>query len=162
MSNAEVVIRPIRVDDWEAVGEIRHQPQVMEFTTAMPSERPGRAFIEALTPNDHVMVAQLDGRVIGLAGLHVGGAKRRHVARIGIAVHDAFAGRGVGRALMQSLLSLADDWLGLVRVELDVDATNERARKLYESLGFVVEGRQPKAYFTAGRYADAVLMGRVR
>ena len=162
MSNLEVVIRPIRLDDWEAVGEIRHQPRVMEFTTAMPSERPGIAFIEALTPNDHVMVAQLDGRVVGLAGLHVGGAKRRHVAKVGIAVHDAFAGRGVGRALMQSLLNLADDWLGLVRLELDVDASNERAQKLYESLGFVVEGRQPKSYFTAGRYADAILMGRVR
>lgn len=162
MSNSDVMIRPIRIDDWEAVGEIRLQPQVMEFTTAMPSERRGRAFIEALTPNDHVMVAQLDGRVIGLAGLHIGGAKRRHVATIGIAVHDAYAGRGVGRALMESLLSIADDWLGLVRVQLEVDAINERAQKLYQSLGFVVEGRQPKAYFTAGRYADAILMGRVR
>ena len=162
MSQTDVVIRPVSIDDWQAVGEIRHQPRVMEFTTAIPSERPGRAFIEALTPNDHVMVAQLDGRVIGLAGLHLGLGKRRHTARLGIAVHDAFAGRGVGRALMRSLLDLADQWLGLVRVELDVDSTNERAVKLYESLGFVVEGRQAKSYFTAGRYADAILMARVR
>jgi putative acetyltransferase len=162
MSNTDVVIRPVCVADWEAVGEIRRQPRVMEFTTAIPSERPGPAFIEALTPNDHVMVAQLDGRVVGVAGLHLAKGKRRHVAGLGIAVHDAFAGRGVGRALMQALIELADHWLGLVRVELDVDSTNERAQKLYESFGFVVEGRQAKSYFSAGRYTDAILMARLR
>ena len=43
---------------------------------------------------------------------------------------------GVGTTLMETLLDLADHWLMLVRVELEVFADNEQAIRLYEKLGF--------------------------
>ncbi len=158
---SHIVIRAIRPDDAAAVTDIRHQPDVMRFTPSMPSERP-RDFYGPLGPNDHVMVAEVDGRVVGFAGLHVRDGKRRHSAWLGIAVHDEFAGRGVGRALMHALLELADKWIGLVRVDLEADAANERAIAMYRRFGFVEEGRQKKAYFSDGSYVDAVLMARLR
>ncbi|HEY2743544.1 MAG TPA: GNAT family N-acetyltransferase [Polyangia bacterium] len=158
---SHVVIRAVRPDDAAALSDIRHQPNVMRFTPAMPSERP-RDFFARWGADDHVMVGELDGRVVGYAGLHVRDGKRRHSAWLGIAVHDEFAGRGVGRALMQALLDLADKWIGLARVALEANADNERAIAMYRRFGFVEEGRQKKAYFGDGGFSDAVLMARVR
>jgi putative acetyltransferase len=156
-----VIVRAIRPEDNAAISDLRHQPKVMRFTPAMPSERP-RDFYALGGPNDHVMVGEVDGRVVGYAGLHVRDGKRRHSAWLGIAVHDDFHGRGVGRALMQALLDLADRWIGLTRVDLEADADNERGIAMYRQFGFVEEGRQKKAYFREGEYVDAVLMARVR
>jgi putative acetyltransferase len=157
----DLVIRPVRAEDSGALYEIRRQPEVQKFTTAMPTERP-IDFIGRLGPDDHILVAELDGRVIGVAGLHGKTGKFRHAAGVGLAVHDAFAGRGVGRALMERLIDVADSWLNLVRLELEVFADNERARRLYERLGFVEEGRKKKAIFRGGQFVDELVMARVR
>ena len=108
------------------------------------------------------MVGEVDGRVVGFAGLHVRDGKRRHTAWLGIAVHDEFAGRGVGRALMTAL-ARARRQAGSAssRVDLEADASNERAIAMYRQFGFVEEGRQKKAYFGDGAYTDAVLMARM-
>lgn len=60
------IIRPVRPDDVEPINEIRRQPGVAEFTNAFPSERleQNRGFIEQLGPDDHMMVAEVDGRVV--------------------------------------------------------------------------------------------------
>jgi putative acetyltransferase len=157
----DLVIRPVRTEDAAALYEIRRQPEVQKFTTAMPTERQAD-FIGKLGPRDHVLVAELDGRVVGVAGLHGKEGKFRHAAGVGIAVHDAFAHRGVGRALMERLIDVADNWLNLVRLELEVFADNERAKRLYARLGFVEEGRKRKAVFRGGQYLDEILMARVR
>ncbi|HEX6838223.1 MAG TPA: GNAT family N-acetyltransferase [Polyangia bacterium] len=160
-ASSHFVIRAVRPEDAAALMDIRRQKQVMRFTPAMPSERP-IDFYGRWGKDDHVMVAELDGRVVGYAGLHLRDGKRRHSAWLGIAVHDEFAGRGAGQLLMQSLLELADQWIGLVRVDLEASAGNERAIAMYRRYGFVEEGRQKKAYFAEGGYEDAVLMARVR
>lgn len=80
---------------------------------------------------------------------------------VGIAVHDRFQDRGIGRQLMELLLDLADNWLGLVRVELEVFADNARAIHLYESIGFEREGLERKAIFRQGGLQDVVIMGRI-
>ncbi|HEY1586524.1 MAG TPA: GNAT family N-acetyltransferase, partial [Polyangia bacterium] len=155
------VIRAIRPDDGEALMDIRRQPLVMRHTPAMPSDR-HTDFYARWGANDHVLVAELDGRVVGYAGLHVRDGKRRHSAWLGIAVHDEFAGRGAGQLLMTALLDLADQWIGLVRVDLEANADNERAIAMYRRYGFVEEGRQKKAYFTDGGFVDAIFMARLR
>jgi RimJ/RimL family protein N-acetyltransferase len=71
-------------------------------------------------------------------------------------------GQGVGRALTTALLALADDYLGLERVALDVYVDNARARALYERLGFALEGTQRMAAFRRGTYVDSFRMSRAR
>ncbi len=104
----------------------------------------------------------MDGAVVGMAGLHVGAGKQRHVGSIGILVHDDFQGRGIGSTLMRTLLDLADDYLGLARVELEVIADNVAAIRLYERFGFEREGVKRRAYMVDGRPADLLMMGRLR
>ena len=48
------------------------------------------------------------------------------------------------------------------RIWLDTWATNERALRCYEALGFVEEGRQRRHIYVGGQYVDVVLMGLLR
>lgn len=161
---AAVRIRPVRTEDAEAIHGIRRQPSVVRYTMGLPSTRLDdvRRRIEGYGADDHVLVAELDGEVVGMAGLHVGGPKQRHVGHVGIMVGDEHQGRGVGRALMAALLELADAQLGLARVELEVAGENVAAIRLYESLNFEREGLKRRAFMVDGRLADLVVMGRVR
>ncbi|MCC6179549.1 MAG: GNAT family N-acetyltransferase [Chloroflexi bacterium] len=161
---ASVTIRPVRADDAEALNEIRRQPGVADGTLALPSERLGSTLsrLERLSPDDHVFVAVLDGRVVGIAGLHVGAGKYRYSGSIGMMVHEQYQGRGVGRRLLETLLDLADNYLGLARVDLDVFTDNERAIRLYERLGFEREGVKRRLAFRRGRLTDVAVMARLR
>jgi putative acetyltransferase len=79
-----------------------------------------------------------------------------------MAVHDAYAGRGAGRALMSGLIDLADRWLNYKRLELTVWVDNERAIGLYSSFGFEREGVHRAFAWRDGGYVDAVAMARLR
>lgn len=129
---AEIRIRPVHSDDADAIHGIRRRPSVVRYTLGLPSTRLGdvRRRIDGYGADDHVFVAEVNGEVVGMAGLHVRGSKQRHVGEVGILVADEHQGRGVGRALMTALLELADAYLGLARVELDVAGENLAAIRL--------------------------------
>lgn len=63
---------------------------------------------------------------------------------------------------MTKILDLADRWLGLVRVELHVNADNDRAVRLYERFGFEKEGRLRANFVREGAYVDSFVMARLR
>src|SRR5918994_3886148 len=159
-----VVIRPVRVEDVADLEAVRHQPGVLDGTLNIPSERllDRRRRIEDLDPNVHELVAEIDGRVVGTAGLIAFQGRMNHAGEIAhIMVHDEFQGRGIGRQLLEALLDIADNYLGLVRVELLVYPDNEAVR-LYESLGFTHEGIKRKCARRRGRLVDAVMMARIQ
>jgi putative acetyltransferase len=68
----------------------------------------------------------------------------------------------VGSALMAAMIELADGWLGLRRLELEVWADNPAAIHLYEKFGFVVEGTGRQFGRRAGALVDAHFMARLR
>jgi putative acetyltransferase len=59
-------------------------------------------------------------------------------------------------------MDLADNWLNLRRLELEVYTDNEPAIRLYERFGFEREGTLRQHAFRAGRYVDSYLMARLR
>jgi ribosomal-protein-alanine N-acetyltransferase len=72
-----------------------------------------------------------------------------------VVVGAAWRGRGYGEALVQA----AADWglgLGATRLELEVRVSNAAALRLYQRMGFAVEGRRPGYYRNPEE--DAVLM----
>jgi putative acetyltransferase len=77
-------------------------------------------------------------------------------------VHDDWQGRGVGSALLAACVEMADKWLNLRRLELEVYVDNEPAIRLYERFGFEREGRLREHAFRDGRYVDSFLMARLR
>jgi putative acetyltransferase len=161
-------IRPVRFEDAGAINEIRTMDGVRENIMALTSERISRAesMISGLTPNDHMFVAEVeeDGvkRVVGVIGLNVNQSPRvRHSASLGIMINRDYQGKGIGRALLNKVIDLADNWLMLVRLELGVFTDNERAINLYKSLGFEIEGTKRCAIIRNGQYADEYMMSRI-
>jgi L-phenylalanine/L-methionine N-acetyltransferase len=110
----------------------------------------------------HALVATVSGEVVGNLGLtRLTRPRRAHVGEIGMGVRDDWQGRGVGTALMQAALDLADNWLGLRRLELTVHADNERAIALYRKFGFEIEGTHRAYSIRDGVYVDSHSMARI-
>lgn len=75
-----------------------------------------------------------------------------------LVLQPAVQGRGVGRACVRMLARIAFRDLGAHRFWLDVRARNVRAHALYESEGFVEEGRLREAVRTAEGYDTLIVM----
>lgn len=150
-------VRAREPGDSEALTEILNCSSVYAGTLQLPY-RSVASHRERMVedPNAHHLVAEIDGRVVGSLGLHTQTPpRRRHVGEIGMTVHDGFQGQGVGTALMVAMIDLADNWLGLQRIELHVYTDNDPAVHLYEKFGFVIEGTARRFALRGGAYVDA-------
>lgn len=67
--------------------------------------------------------------------------------------------RGLGTEATRLAVDHAFAGLGLHRVQLEVYAFNPRARRVYEKVGFVLEGTQREALLFDGEWVDAHVMG---
>ncbi|MBW8724870.1 MAG: GNAT family N-acetyltransferase [Inquilinus limosus] len=158
------VLRASQVDDAAGLAELHSQPRFRWGTLRprYPSVDVVRKWLETRSPDNPHIVAELDGRIIGDAMLDLGKGRRSHAASIGMGVHDDFAGRGVGTALMAALIDTADNWLNLKRLELTVWTDNAPAQALYRKFGFVEEGVLRAYAYRDGAYVDALAMARLR
>ncbi|MFI4935184.1 MAG: GNAT family N-acetyltransferase [Caulobacterales bacterium] len=160
-----ILIRALEPEDMPAVTDIFNQPRAVWGTLQLPftSVATRRRRAETLPASMLRLVAVIEDRVIGEASLNrYENPRRAHAGDIGMAVHDAFAGRGAGSALMAALIDQADRWLGLKRLELSVYADNARAIALYERFGFEREGLFRSHAWRDGAFVDAVAMARLR
>ena len=106
------------------------------------------------------LVAAVAGEVVGNLGLtRFTRPRRAHVGEIGMGVRDDWQGKGVGSALLVAALDLADNWLGLRRIELHVHADNDRAIALYRKFGFEVEGTHRAYAIRDGVYVELAVHG---
>ena len=102
-----------------------------------------------------------DADPIGEAILVAGQLDRiRHTGTVGIGVLQAYNGQGIGRRLMQSVEQVAAEG-GIVRLELTVMTTNERAIAFYRRQGYQEEGRKIASVQIEGSYVDELLMAKL-
>ncbi len=99
------------------------------------------------SPNEIEIVAVVDGKVAGTAGIEAVGNKykQRHRAELGIGILKEYWGLGLGKALTEACIQCAKE-AGYDQLELNVVADNKRAIGLYESLGFEEYGRNPRGF----------------
>ena len=102
---------------------------------------------KASSTNEIELVAVIDGKVAGMAGIEAVGSKYKvkHRAELGISILKEYWGLGLGKALMQACIQCARE-AGYVQLELNVVAENERAISLYKNLGFEEFGRNPRGF----------------
>lgn len=108
------------------------------------------------------LIAELDGRVVGGAGFHLGSGRTRHSGTFGMGVDSRYHGQGIGSALLAAIIDLADNWYNLRRLELEVHADNPAGIALYKKFGFEVEGVYRNYSYRNGEYVDALAMARLR
>jgi len=160
-----IEIRRVEPGDYKAVCAVHAQPNALAGTLQLPfpSEEAWKERLAKFGERDYGLVACVEGEIVGMLSLHVSSRLRRaHVGDLGMAVHDKWAGKGVGTALMKAGIDLADKWFNLARLELTVYTDNQPALRLYKKLGFEIEGTHRKYAFRDGGYVDAYTMARIR
>jgi RimJ/RimL family protein N-acetyltransferase len=134
--------------------EARRRERLQDFL-----DDPSKLFLVA----EHAPAAGGPRQIVGDLSFTPNHKKRRmaHVGSFGIAIARDWRGKGIGRALIKTLLAWAADHPVIEKVTLGVFATNERAIALYRSLGFVEEGHRPREFkIGPDRYVDDVRMYR--
>jgi putative acetyltransferase len=114
-------------------------------------------------PGTRALVACSANEAIGIIVLEMNRSRRQsHVGTFYMAVRDDWQGKGVGTLLLSALLELADQWLNLERIEMQVYTDNATAIALYNKMGFQIEGTLRDYAYRGGRYVDAYAMARLR
>lgn len=128
-------IRELTAADVEAVSRIEQEAFSMPWSP--------RDFLEMVEADyAYYYVAEVEGEIVGCCGI-------RNIAGEGeitnVVVASGFRGRGIGRMLMEHMLTEAS-YHGIGDCTLEVRVSNTPAIHLYESLGFKSEGIRPGFY----------------
>lgn len=163
LEKATLEIRPVTSDDeghiWSIIG-----PAIRAGDTyALPPDMSEYDALRYWTGSDReTFVAEKNGRVLGTYYLrvnHAGGGS--HVANCGYVTHIEARGLGIARLMCEHSLARARD-RGFRAMQFNfVVSSNERAVRLWQSLGFDIVGRLPLAFrLPSGDYVDALVMFR--
>ena len=131
-----ITIRRTEPNDYEAVQRILAGPKVVWGTLQLPFpsiEQWRKRLVEPPEDLFSLVACVENDEVVGQLGLQSfpNRPRRRHAGQIGMAVRDDWQGKGVGTALMEAAIDLADNWLNLTRLELEVFVDNTSAVRLY-------------------------------
>lgn len=120
----------------------------------MGAEGPGKTVeakqkeLESILESDvTVLLVALDEKeIIGIAEIHGNESpKLKHIGDISISIAKDYWGIRLGTTMMERLIEWANGPTSqLKRLELTVQARNERARHLYEKMGFKLEAIMPR------------------
>jgi putative acetyltransferase len=113
------------------------------------------ASIKELIP----LVAVHDNRIVGFCAINkFSHARRKGIGGAGIFLHQDFHDVGLGTAMMELVLDLAKKQ-GMRRIRLEVIEGNRAAVRLYEKVGFEVEGKMKSSFLgDDNKYHDSLIM----
>ncbi|WP_380877997.1 acetyltransferase [Sphingomonas sp. DBB INV C78] len=158
-----MLIRPARREDeaaiWSTIGPTIRAGETYTLDPQM-SEMDALAYW--FGPDKETFVAEEDGQILGTYYIRPnqsgGGA---HVANCGYMTAATATGRGVARQMCAHSLEHAKA-RGYRAMQFNfVVSTNERAVRLWQSLGFEIVGRLPGAFrHPTHDYVDAMVMFR--
>jgi RimJ/RimL family protein N-acetyltransferase len=162
LNAARIEVRRLMLEDAVAYREIRlaglrDTPEAFGSTFERESAQPLAWFRDRLA-NSQVFGAIRLSELLGIAGF----ARREHDKEKhkgllwGMYVRPDARNAGIGRLLVEAVIDHARQQVELI--QLSVVSGNERARRLYSSLGFVEYGVEKKSLKQCGRYYDEILM----
>ncbi|WP_406445264.1 GNAT family N-acetyltransferase [Streptomyces sp. NBC_01613] len=165
LTGEKTVLRPFTAADADVIWEIIQDPEVVRFTfepsTELTLQRLRSLYGARATSPDRLDLAVTDpvtGELLGEVVLNAWDPTARSCnfrTLIGPRGRD----RGIGTEATRLIVGYGFEQLGLHRIGLDVYGDNIRARRVYEKVGFVVEGVRREAQSRDGEWVDEVLMG---
>lgn len=110
----------------------------------------------------HFLINAWDGAECVGEALCMGGQfeRNKHGGRVGVGVLATHYGKGVGKGLMQEIERIAVE-SDMCRLELTVMEHNERAHRLYLSMGYHDEGVNRRSLFVDGAWVDEIMMAKL-
>ena len=158
-----VRLRAREDEDLVRLNEMFDDPDVLAgLVVAFPQPMAGiREWVEGTRDLDdqiHFVIETLAGESIGVCGLQEIDARSRR-ALLGIWIGKPYWDRGFGTDAMRVLCRFGFRQMNLQRITLHVYEPNERARRVYERVGFRHEGTLRRSQFVGGRYVDEHVMG---
>ena len=151
----ELLLRNAEASDGKAVLENFNQTHAeTDWLLSYPDENTfdvdkESRFLErkAASQNEIELVAVVDGKVVGTAGVDALGTRYKvaHRAEFGVSILKDYWELGIGCAMMEACIKCARE-AGYVQLELSVVADNARAVSMYQKAGFVECGRNPKGF----------------
>ncbi len=157
-SDADLLFRlAADLDTWEE----REPSSPAPLTRAAFDARLARDAEDPEATRNVRFVIDADGVAVGSVSLFGSDELARH-AEVGIALVPEARGRGIGTAAIARMVEFAFVRRNLRRVHLEAIASNVGAIRVYEKVGFLVEGRQREHAWVRGAYEDIVRMGLLR
>jgi len=106
------------------------------------------------------ILAILNGEIVGMLNVKASGKPRmRHIGEFGISVLKNHWGKGIGTALIRSMMDWAKATGVIRKLNLKVQTSNHTAIQLYKKLGFVKEGLIRRDSCIRGVFYDTYAMG---
>lgn len=165
-----LTIRGQHSDDWPELHTVWSDEAILRESLELPYsvEDTFRERYTNIPPNGHVLIAEmssLSGRkqIVGGAWLRCAPPiRRRHIGELMLVVRSEQRGTDVESVLLDKVLDLTDNWLGLRRVEVIVFADDDAANEFYEAKGFEREVIMRRYALRDGVYSDAHLLARLQ
>jgi phosphinothricin acetyltransferase len=160
-----VTVRAASAADVEAICIIHNQgisDRVATLDTVPRSPDDTRAWLSERGPRHPVLVADLDGVVVGWASLNRFNPRAAydHVADFSVYVERGMRGKGVGRLLLERLIERARA-IGFHKMVLAAMAHNDAGLALYSRAGFARVGVYREQGQLDGRWVDVVIMEKL-
>jgi RimJ/RimL family protein N-acetyltransferase len=164
LTGDKTILRPFTEADADVMWEIIEDPEVIRFT-GEPSQE--------LTPDrlrswygsrsdqpDRLDLAVTDratGQLVGEVVLYEWDPQERSCT-FRTVIGPKGRDRGLGTEATRLIVGHGFEQLGLHRIELEAYSYNHRALRVYEKVGFVVEGVRREAESRDGEWVDSVVM----
>ena len=157
--------RPATVEDLKAVTDIYNEAVLTTdatFDLEPKTEDEQGAWLAGHDRMHPVLVAELDGVVVGWASLSEWSSRSAYAgtAEISLYIKEEFRGRGAGRRLLEDIMREGEK-AGLHTVLARITTGNAVSIYLHESVGFEHVGVMREVGQKFGRMLDVLLMQRI-
>lgn len=124
-----------------------------------------QAFFDSVnaSPRDAMLVCAVDGKVAGNCQISfLSSMKTRHRGSVAIALLKEFWGQGIGTRMFAEMIHIGERDPYALQLELEFIEGNDRARALYEKMGFRITGMRPNGIrLKNGAFLNEYAMTRI-
>lgn len=160
-----VILSPI---DWELYKNIRleslrKEPQAYLSTYTRSSKEPDVKWKERLElaqegKRQWLSFAKAGEKIIGMAGAWITEEGSATAEIISVYVSSGYRGKGIGKRLMDHLITTIKQNTAITTLALEVNSTQPSAVKLYESCGFRIIGKTRRVLGDGKEYEDLLMV----